>query len=164
MKWIQLFLRTVVILFLQIVIFNKLQLAGVCHPYVYVLLLICLPVMPRWTELLVGFGLGVMMDIICSSPGIHTAACVLVSWLRPILLEYYLQDAERVTGEVVAASVGNSVFVRLSLWLTVLHHLVVFSLDTWSLSQWYWVLLQVVVSAAISLLCILLYGFLLRRS
>ena len=164
MKWFRIILRTLVVLFLQATIFNRLHITNACHPYMYVLLLICLPVIPRWGELLYGFAVGVLMDIVCSSPGIHTAACVLVAWIRPMFLDHFLQEAERVTDQVVPASVGNSVFMRLSLWITLLHHLTVFTLDTWSWAHWYWVVLQVLVSGIITLGCIYVYGFLFHKS
>ncbi len=164
MKWFQLVIRTIIVLFLQIAIFNHLPLFNLCHPYIYILLLICLPIMPRYAEMLVGFALGVIMDCVCSSAGIHTMACVAISYIRPIILSRKVQEIERVTGEVVAGSIGNATFALSSIWLTLIHHLIVFSLDTWSWAHWYWVVLQVIISGSITLACVYVYGFLLRRS
>ena len=54
--------------------------------------------------------------------------------------------------------------VILSVLLTVLHHLTVFALDAWSWSQWWWVLLEVVVSGAVTIGVLFVYGFLIHRS
>ena len=141
MKWVRIILFGLLMLFVQTTVFNNLHTLGVCHPFVYVLFLICLPVMPRWAEQLFGFAMGVAMDCICSSPGIHTAACAMVSWLKPMLLARMV-----------------------SVLLTVLHHLTVFALDAWSWSQWWWVLLEVVVSGAVTIGVLFVYGFLIHRS
>lgn len=164
MKWVRIILFGLLMLFVQTTVFNNLHTLGICHPFVYVLFLICLPVMPRWAEQLFGFAMGVAMDCICSSPGIHTAACAMVSWLKPMLLARMVQESERIVGPIVAASAGVQPFIRLSVLLTVLHHLTVFALDAWSWSQWWWVLLEVVVSGAVTIGVLFVYGFLIHRS
>lgn len=151
-------------LFLQTAVFNNLHAFGLCHPFVYVLFLICLPVMPRWAEQLTGLAIGFMMDCVCSSPGIHTAACVAVSWLRPVMLSRMVQESERIAGPVVPQTAGVLPFVRLTTILTVTHHLIVFSLDAWSWGLWYHVLLETAVSSAVTIGVIFVYGFLLHRS
>ncbi len=164
MKWLRILLGAILLLFLQMAIFNHLHLWGLCHPFVYILLLLCMPLMPRWAEILTGFALGCLMDCICSTPGIHTSACVLISWLRPIMLSRMVQDSERLVSAIVPETIGVLPFVRLTVILTLLHHLWVFALDTWSWQLWYWVLLQVVFSSIITLGCIFAYGFLIHRS
>ena len=46
MKWVRIILFGLLMLFVQTTVFNNLHTLGVCHPFVYVLFLICLPVMP----------------------------------------------------------------------------------------------------------------------
>lgn len=164
MKWFRIISAALLLLFLQTAVFNNLHILGLCHPFVYVLFLICLPVMPRWAEQLSGLAMGVAMDCICSSPGIHTAACVAVSWLKPLMLARMVQESERLVGPIVPLNAGVQPFIRLTVILTLLHHLTVFSLDAWSWSLWYWVLLETIVSAAVTIGAGLVYGFLLRRS
>lgn len=164
MKWVRIIAAALLLLFLQTTVFNNLHMFGVCHPFVYVLFLVCLPVMPRWAEQLIGFAMGIMMDCICSSPGIHTAACALVSWLKPMLLARMVQESERIVGPIIPQSTGIQPFIRLTVLLTMLHHLLVFSLDAWSWSLWYWVLIETVVSSAVTIGMIFVYGFLLHRS
>jgi rod shape-determining protein MreD len=145
-------------LLIQVLLFNNLHFMGICFPYVYIAALICLPVMSRPTEMLIGFATGLLMDMFCSSPGMHTAACVLITWLRPVMLSRMVQEYERVTIPVSGASIGVAPFVRLAVTLCLLHHAVVFLMDDWSLLQPGWLFLRWTVSSAMSLLFILGYG------
>ena len=164
MKWVRIIVAALLMLFLQTAVFNNLHTFGLCHPFVYVLFLICLPVMPRWAEQLTGLTIGFLMDCICSSPGIHTAACAAVSWLKPLLLSRMVQESGRIVGPIVPQTAGVLPFVRLTTILTVMHHLMVFALDAWSWNLWYWVLLETAVSSAVTVGIVFVYGFLLRRS
>ena len=164
MKWFRIIVAALFLLFLQTTVFNNLHVLGFCHPFVYVLFLICLPVMPRWVEQTIGLAMGFVMDCICSSPGIHTAACVFVSWLKPLMLARMVQESERIVGPIVPQSAGTQPFIRLVVLLTLFHHLIVFALDAWSWSLWYWVLLEVTVSSAITIGGGFVYGFLIHRS
>ena len=145
-------------LLIQVLLFNNLHFMGLCFPFVYIAALICMPVYDRRIEMLVGFAVGFVMDIFCSSPGMHTAACVLLCWLRPILLEHLVQDYERLTSSVTAATVGMSQFIRLAVVLCALHHAVVFMMDAWAEFQPLWVMLRWLLSTSFSLLFVLAYG------
>ncbi len=164
MKWFRIIVAALFLLFVQTTVFNNLHVLGFCHPFVYVLFLICLPVMPRWEEQLIGLAMGVTMDCICSSPGIHTAACAAVSWIKPLMLARMVQESERIVGPIVPLNAGVQPFIRLVVLLTLLHHLAVFSLDAWSWSLWYWVLLETVISSVVTIGGGFVYGFLLHRS
>ncbi|MBO7501795.1 MAG: rod shape-determining protein MreD [Paludibacteraceae bacterium] len=150
--------RFLVLLILQVLLFNHLNGWGLCHPYIYIMALICMPLLPRWADMLVAFSLGLVMDMFCSSLGIHTAACVLIAYLRPLLLAKMVQDLDRVTQDVSIESVGLNQFVRLTVVLCLLHHAVVFLLDAGTLSHFWILLLRWMISSAITLLVILGYS------
>jgi len=156
-------LKLLCALFVQVLFFNNLHFMGLCYPFVYVVALICMPVYDRRIEMLIGFAMGFVMDLFCSSLGMHTAACVLVSWLRPILLARLVQDYERITTSVSGASVGVSQFVRLAVLLCALHHAVVFLMDSWGAFSPLWLLLRWLLSTSLALLFVLAYG-LTRKS
>ena len=159
MKYLIEILKIIVFLFLQILVFNNLHFLNLCYPYVYVAALITLVVLPRWAELLVGCVVGVLMDICCSTPGVNMAACLLVSYLRPVMLAHLVQDYERIAGEINASSIGVAPFLKLAVILCLVHHAVIFLLDAWTLSTFGLTMLRWIVSSAFSLLFILMYGF-----
>ena len=163
MEWIRQIVRLVVVVLLQVLLFDHLQIAGWGLPMVYVLFLMNLPVqVPRWAEMLIGAMVGLVFDVWHSSLGVNMAACVAFCYLRPILLGNLIQDLERVKGEVCSASIGNIEYVKSLAILTVVHHLLVFSLESWSWHNWWIVLLQTLLSSVLTILIIMGYDIFKR--
>jgi len=141
--------RFVLCILLQMVLFNRLWLLGVCHPYVYILCLLALPVsIPRWAEMLIAAFTGMVMDMICSSPGVHMAACTLVGYLRPVIIHSMVQEPDRLVLDVSSATIGRLEFLKMLVIMTLVHHSAVFMLDAWSLNGWWLTFLRIVFSSA----------------
>lgn len=161
MQYVRYIFLAILVMLLQMLLFNNLHFLGICHPFPYVIILLCLPMnLPRWAEMLIGAAVGLISDMICSSPGVHTAACVLVSYLRPMLVSHMVQNAERLTETVSSATVGRNIFLALTAILVPIHHFVVFLLEYWSLSQIGWVLLATLLSSLLTVLIILVLDLL----
>lgn len=150
MTWIKAILKLILLLLVQFLVFQNLHFMGICHPYIYILFLITMPQLPRWAELLVGAAMGLLMDMICVSPGVHMAACVAMMFLRGILLQHFVQDVKRVTGEIGSLEIGRIEFIRLAIWTTLCHHALIFLLEAWGTTHFMWVLLTTLVSSAIT--------------
>ena len=130
---------------------------------IYILFLINLPVRtPRWAEMLIGFGVGMLMDIWHSSLGIHIAACVALTFVRPILLTNTIQDVERIKDNLSIQNIGPADYTKCAVLLTILHHFIVLSLEMWNIHLWWMVLLQTLISSAMTLCIILGYEYLKR--
>lgn len=150
--------RFVVCILLQMLLFNRLWLFGICHPYVYILCLLTLPIqVPRWAEMLIGAATGLIMDCICSSPGVHMAACTLVAYLRPMMIKALVQEPDRVVQDISSAVIGKTEYLKLLVLLTLIHHTAVFMLDAWSLAAWWLTLIRIVCSSALTILLLLAY-------
>ena len=163
MEWIRQIVRLVVVVLLQVLLFDHLQIAGWGLPMVYVLFLMNLPVqVPRWAEMLIGAIVGLVFDAWHSSLGVNVAACVAFCYVRPIILGNLIQDLERVKGEVCSASIGSIEYVKSLAILTVVHHLLVFSLESWSWHNWWIVLLQTLLSSVLTILIIMGYDIFKR--
>ena len=161
MEWIRQIARLCILIALQIFLFNRLQLGCWGYPMVYILFLINLPAQtPRWAEMLTGFTIGMIFDLWFSSLGIHTAACVAISYLRPLMLGNFLQESERLSGEVRSLTIGRIEYLKLAIILVVIHHFIVFALETWNFQNWWMVLVQTLVSSIFTLVIVLGYDFL----
>ena len=157
-------IRFVVVILLQVLLVNNMQFLGICNPCIYILALLALPVtLPRWAELLIGFATGLVMDIFCDSLGAHTAACTLISYIRPLLISRLVQDNDRLTGTPDGDSLGIATYARYVALLTAIHHIVLFSLLAFSWHNWWLTLLQIVFSTAVSIALILGWDLLIRR-
>ena len=155
--------RLLLVLALQVLLFDHLHIGNWGVVMMYVLFLINLPVrIPRWAEMLIGLTVGLVMDMWHSSLGIHIAACVALSFARPLLLSQAVQDIERIKDNMSIQTIGRIEYTKCAVILTVLHHFIVFSLETWNKQFWWIVLLQTLVSSIMTLCIILGYEYLKR--
>lgn len=161
MDWIKQIGRFIVVMVLQILLFNQLQLWGVCHPYVYVLCLLMMPItLPHSVDMVIGAVVGLLMDVCCNSLGIHTASCILVMFLRPYLIAAFVNEKERLTEQISIRTIGFEAFIKYAVLLAMIHHLAVFMLAAWSWSHIGFVLAETVVSSMMTLLLIIGYSIL----
>jgi hypothetical protein len=112
--------------------------------------------------MLVGTLVGLIIDICNNSLGVHMAACVALAYLRPIILKKMVQDVERIKGEICSRSVGGIEYLKCIVLLTILHHLMVFGLEAWSIQNWLLIVLQTLCSSFLTILLLLGYD-LIRR-
>jgi rod shape-determining protein MreD len=161
MEWIKLVLKSIIIVLLQVILFDRLQIQGWGYPMVYILLLLNLPVqIPRWVEVLIGAVVGVIIDVCNNSIGVHMAACTAISFIRPILLKHTVTDLERIKGEICSASIGRAEYIKSVILMTLFHHLMIFCLEAWSLHNWWLLILQTIFSSILTILVLLGYDML----
>lgn len=164
MDWTKQIVRYIVVMMLQVLLFDQLQLWGACHPYIYILCLLMLPItLPRSADLLIGAAVGLIMDIFCNSLGIHMAGCILIMFLRPYILNAIVSDTDRLNEQICLRAIGMSGFIKYIGLLVVIHHLTVFMIAAWSWSHLWFVLMETVVSSIITILAIIGYNSLKYR-
>ena len=88
------------------------------------------------------------------------AACIAFGFVRPILLGNVVQDLERVKGEVCSNTIGRLEYLKCLVFLVLLHHLLVFALEAWSWENWWIVLIQTLISGALTISIIVGYDIL----
>jgi len=82
-------LRFIVLLLVQIVIFNKINLFGYINPYPYILFILLYPVNSNRAGLLVAsFFLGLTVDMFLNSGGVHATASLVLAYLRPSFFKF----------------------------------------------------------------------------
>lgn len=155
--------RLLLIFALQVLLFDHLHIGSWGLVMMYILFLINLPArIPRWAEMIIGFMVGMMMDVWHASIGIHIAACVALTFVRPLLLNNTVQDVERIKDNLSSQNIGRAEYIKCAVILIVLHHFIVFSLETWNIQFWWMVLLQTLISSVMTLVIILGYEYLKR--
>jgi rod shape-determining protein MreD len=161
MEWTKQIVRYIVVMILQVLLFDRLQLWGVCHPYIYLLCLLMLPItLPHSVQMLIGAAAGLIMDIFCNSIGIHMAACILLMFIRPYLLGVIVNDKDRLNEQISLHALGMEAMLKYVVILVVIHHLTVFTLAAWSWSYIGFILLETLVSSIITIVLILGYNIL----
>lgn len=161
MDWTKQFIRYIIVMLLQVLLFDQLQLWGACHPYIYVLCLLMLPItIPHIPSMLIGAAAGVVMDIFCNSLGVHMAACILLMYIRPYLIGFIVNDKDRLNEQISLHAIGMEALLKYTVIMVLIHHLTVFSLAAWSWSHMGFVLLETIVSSTITILLVIGYNVL----
>ena len=164
MEWTKQIGRYVVVMLLQVLLFDQLQLWGACHPYIYILCLLMMPItLPHNVDMLIGALVGLVMDVFCNSLGVHTAACILVMFIRPYLIGALVNDKDRLNEQISLRSIGMEAILRYVVIMVIIHHLMVFALAAWSWAHIGFVLLETLVSSLITSLIIIGYNILKYR-
>ena len=163
MKWIKQFIQFVVIFLLQILLINNLHISGLCHPYLYIVCLLMMPVtLPNWAELIIGALAGMMMDAFSNSPGVHMAACTLLMFIRPYMIKRMVAESERLTDEIDLSVMSNMTFAIYSAVLILIHHVMVFVLTNWFYNILF-TLGQILVSSTITFGLVFGYVFMRKK-
>ena len=161
MEWTKQIGRYLLIMVLQVLLFDQLQLWGACHPYIYVLCLLMMPItLPHSEDMLIGAFAGFIMDIFCNSLGVHMAACILLMYIRPYLIGVIVNDKDRLNEQISLHSIGMEALLKYTVIMVLIHHLTVFSLAAWSWSHMGFVLLETIVSSTITILLVIGYNVL----
>ena len=161
MEWTKQIGRYLLIMVLQVLLFDQLQLWGACHPYIYVLCLLMMPItLPHSADMLIGAFAGFIMDIFCNSLGVHMAACILLMYIRPYLIGVIVNDKDRLNEQISLHAIGMEALLKYTVIMVLIHHLTVFSLAAWSWSHMGFVLLETIVSSTITVLLVIGYNVL----
>ena len=164
MDWSKQIGRYIIVMLLQVLLFDQLQLWGVCHPYIYIVCLLMLPItMPHSVQMLIGAGAGLIMDVFCNSLGVHMAACILIMFIRPYLIGAIINDKDRLNEQISLRAIGMEALIKYAVILVLVHHLTVFLLAAWSWHHIGFVLLETLVSSIITILIIIGYNILRYR-
>lgn len=149
--------RFILLLAAQVLIFNNINFLGFINPFPYILFIILYPVNGNKSGLLASsFILGILMDLFWNSGGVHTAACVMLAYYRPMLFKFafglsYEYQTIRINDKL---SQERFSFILLSV---VIHHLTLFILEVFTLSSLWDILVRTIVSTLFTtLLCILI--------
>ena len=164
MDWTKQIGRYIVVMILQVLLFDQLQLLGVCHPYIYILCLLMMPItLSHSADMIIGAAVGLIMDIFCNSLGVHTAACIFIMFIRPYLIGAIVNDKDRLNEQISLRALGMEALLRYVVILVVVHHLMVFLLAAWSWAHIGFVLAETIVSSLITISVIIGYNSLRFR-
>ena len=159
MEWTKQFGRYIIVMLLQVLLFDQLQLWGACHPYIYVLCLLMMPItLTHSLSMIIGAVAGLVMDIFCNSLGVHMAACILIMFIRPYLIGAIVNDKDRLNEQISLRSIGMEGLIKYVVILVLVHHLTVFSLAAWSWSHMGFVLLETLISSIVTILITIGYN------
>ncbi len=151
----------------QVYVLDKIHLHQMVTPYIYFLFILWLPFkMNRTVLMLIAFILGFTLDSFRHHPGFHTAACVLIAYLRPFLINLLIQQegAEKNYEEPSFQSMGGFLpYLIYTGILSLLHNGWLFFLEAWQFGDAWYFIIKTILSTVISLLLILIAELIFTR-
>jgi hypothetical protein len=148
---------------LQVLVCSNINFLGEINPYVYVIFIILYPVTNnRLLFIFLSFFIGYTVDIFLDSGGVHAAASVAISYIRPLFLKFSFGAAY----DYQSIKFSNIDFSRRLIYfllLIVIHHLILFSLVVFDKTKAVLILQQTVYSSSFTLILSLLFSSLFSR-
>ena len=160
-------LRFVLLILVQVFVLDRIHLHYMVTPYIYFLFILWMPFDGnRSVQMLIAFALGFVLDGFRYHPGFHAAACVLMAYLRPFLINLLISQkgAENNYEEPSIKSMGGVLpYVVYAGMLTLVHHGWLFFLEAVQFGNFWYFIVKTVFSTAISLLLIITVELLFSR-
>lgn len=159
-------LRFVLLILLQVLVFNQLEIGFGIHVMVYPLFIMLLPFEISIVFMLfLAFGMGMIIDSISNTYGLHTSALLLVAYVRPVIFNL-LSPREGYDNlkEANVFEMGQRWFILAFGSLLLIHHFWFFLIEVFKINDFFFTLRKLVLSAPISyVFCILLQFIFIKR-
>jgi hypothetical protein len=154
--------RFVFLALLQVLILNNIQLSGYINPYFYIYFILLLPFeTPRWLLLLSSFILGITIDAFTNTFGLNAAACVLLAFIRPFVIDAISTGTEFMIGHSPSLrNQGMKWFAYYAIILVLVHHFALFFLEIFRLTEFFQTLIRVILSSLFTLLLVFIAEYL----
>jgi len=157
-------IRFVIVVLIQVLVFNNMNLGGYLHPYIYVLFLLLLPIyINRSVLLLLAFLTGLTIDYFAGTVGLNAAASVFLAYVRPGTIRLFFGKQEFGADEEPGLhSFGVIGFLKYTIILVFLHQFLLFYLEVLSLTNFLYTFNTIIISTLFStfviLVSMLLFG------
>jgi rod shape-determining protein MreD len=147
-----------ILILLQVLLFNNIQFSGYVNPYVYVMLIMLLPVeISTWLLLLISFFTGLIIDFFTATPGMHTAATVLAGFSRPYILRLISPRDGYEPGAIPSMGIyGRRWFLIYTIMIVFIHHFALFYIEVFRFEDFFRTFLRVSFSSLFSVTFIFL--------
>ena len=157
--------RFIFLVLLQVLILNNIQFGNSINPYFYVLFILMLPFdTPRWLSLLLAFSLGLSVDVFTSTLGLNTAATVFMAYSRVYVLALFSpREGYDFGTQPTIQDMGFTWFISYSSILVLVHHLVLFYVEVFRMSEFFDTLLRVILSFIFTQLLVVISQFLIYK-
>jgi len=159
------FLYFIAFTLLQAIFFRNFILFNTAFCFIYVAFILLLPLETGPILLmLLGFIMGVTIDIFYSSLGLHAAACVLIAYLRPHWISMLTPKGGYEAGaQLSLGSMGFSWFLTYSFALIFIHHFALFYIEANGFQFFFFTFSKVFFSSLLTMTVVMIFLSLMRR-
>src|SRR5688572_28773282 len=160
-------IRFILFILVQVFVLDKVHLHQMVTPYIYFLFILWLPFKIQRTWLmLIAFVVGFTLDSFRHQPGFHAAACVLIAYVRPFVINLLIpqEGFDSNYEEPSITSMGGLLpYAIYAGFLSFLHNAWLFLLEAWQFGNIWYFLIKTLLSTAISLLLIIITDLIFNR-
>ena len=156
----------VVAMLIQIVVLDNLSFLGPCNPFIYIIFILAAPFgCSSILLMLLSAGVGLFVDVMSNTPGMHTAACVLIAYLREFILRFLaFRNAYKADDMPSATVCGSLWYFKYTLLMVSIHHVALFLVEQFDSFYLVPTLLRIVLSIVATSVLIILFDMALPRS
>lgn len=141
-------LMSVILLAAQAVIFNNLVLFNCAMPFVFVYMIIAMPITigPN-VAMTVGFLAGLFVDAVSDTYGLNTLSCTVLSFVRRPIFHLYVSRDEDLSGQRPSMrTMGVETFMKYSLTMVLIYCTLAFIIESFGFFDFWLLLLRIVAS------------------
>ncbi|MCB0395057.1 MAG: rod shape-determining protein MreD [Flavobacteriales bacterium] len=144
-------IRFIIFILIQVLILNNISFLGRFTPFLYLSILLALPVNERKVLLLpIAFVTGIIIDMFSNTAGMHAAACVFMVFCQPLITRSLSERDTYDYKQTKAGAQGLRGMVFYTVIMVFLHHLVLFYLEAFSLDYFWSVLFRTIINTLIT--------------
>ena len=151
----------IILVLVQVLVFNNIQFSGFVNPYVYIWIIIRLPSdIPQWLLLIVSFLTGLLIDLFSGSPGMHASATLLAGFSRSFILRMIAPPDGYEAGSTLSMAIyGFRWFFLYSAAIVIIHHTALFFLEVFRFADFFRTILRILLSSIFTVSFILIIEF-----
>ena len=153
------------LLCLQVVILNNINFLGYINPYLYIAFIFLYPLEEnKFPLLFLSFILGISIDFFSDSGGIHAFSTLFIAYTRLFFVKIYFRKipSDYPFFKLKSESIGK-VF-NFVVTLTIIHHLIYFSLANFSFKNLSIVFLNTLYSSIFTLILFFLGTYIFKKN
>lgn len=146
----------IVLAVLQVLVFNNVLLFGYATPFLYVYLLFFVDptIVSRNWLMLLGFILGLAVDIGSNTLGMHASASVLLAFLRPSLLTFFSRSNDNEIIQPRISILGSGAYFNYLFFGVLIHHSLLISVEFFKVTSLLDLSLRIICSTILTTICI----------
>ena len=160
-------IRFIFFILVQVFVLDRIHLHQMITPYVYFLFILWLPFRIQRTLLMIlAFILGFTLDSFRHQPGFHAAACVLIAYVRPFLINMLIpqEGSETNYEEPSITSMGGLLPYAIYIgFFAFLHNAWLFMLEAWQFGNIWYFLVKTLLGTAVCLLLVIITDLIFVR-
>ncbi|GGD13971.1 rod shape-determining protein MreD [Hyunsoonleella pacifica] len=156
-------IRFILLVLFQVILFNHINFLGYINPYIYIIFIIFYPIKNnRLLFLFLAFLIGLTVDMFSDSGGIHASASVFIAYARPAFLKFSFGTMYEHNNVKFDNTDFGAKLTYIAL-LALLHHIILFSLEIFSISRILMVFQKTLFSGIFTILMITLISIIFSR-